>query len=67
MRKAPGTLYARDYEEVFRSLNIKTIVRLNTQQYHSEEYTQAGFRHHDLIFPDCRSLNLTPDALHPTP
>ena len=55
-----GTLHASDYTEVFRSLKITTIIRLNSSQYHSDVYTQAGFYHHDLVFPDC---SLPPDSL----
>lgn len=57
---APGTLHAGDYIEVFRSLKVTTIIRLNSRQYHREVYTKAGFRHHDIIFPDC---TLPPDSL----
>ena len=57
---APGTLHAGDYIEVFRSLKVTTIIRLNSRQYHREVYTKAGFRHHDIIFPDC---TLPPNSL----
>jgi protein-tyrosine phosphatase len=34
-------------------MNIKTIIRLNKPKYDKNIFLKAGFRHHDLYFPDC--------------
>lgn len=40
------------YHDYFRQHNVTTIVRLNEPEYDSSEFTDSGFEHHDLIFPD---------------
>lgn len=40
------------YHDYFRDHNVTDIVRLNDAEYDSKGFTDAGFLHHDLIFPD---------------
>lgn len=40
------------YFEYFQKNNVKTIVRLNYKFYEATSFTEAGFKHHDLIFRD---------------
>ncbi|EKX43467.1 hypothetical protein GUITHDRAFT_52246, partial [Guillardia theta CCMP2712] len=47
------TLLPSDYFDVFRSKNIKTVVRLNNKEYDRNVFVQSGFQHHDLFFTDC--------------
>lgn len=42
----------RFYHNYFKDHNITTIVRLNEAEYPSNKFTDYGFDHHDLIFPD---------------
>jgi len=41
------------YIDVFRTKDIKAVVRLNKKEYDSAAFTKAGFAHHDLYFSDC--------------
>jgi len=47
-----NTFEPEHYVPLFRDRNIKTIVRLNKSNYDSTRFTQNGFMHHDMIFPD---------------
>ena len=47
------TLVPRDYFDVFRSKNIRAVVRLNNREYDRAAIVQAGFNHYDLFFTDC--------------
>lgn len=40
------------YFEYFRQNNVTTIVRLNYKFYEASSFTEAGFKHYDLIFRD---------------
>lgn len=40
------------YFEYFQKNNVTTIVRLNYKFYEATSFTEAGFKHHDLIFRD---------------
>lgn len=40
------------YIDYFKERNITDIVRLNEPDYNMINFTQVGFKHHDLIFPD---------------
>lgn len=40
------------YHDYFRDHNVTTIIRLNDAEYDKSGFTDAGFQHHDLIFPD---------------
>lgn len=40
------------YYHYFKDHNVTSIVRLNDPEYGSSEFTDIGFEHHDLIFPD---------------
>lgn len=40
------------YIPYFRKRNVTTIVRLNDSIYDSCRFTDAGFKHHDIIFTD---------------
>lgn len=40
------------YCHEFKQLGVKTIVRTNDTRYDKREFTRAGFKHHDLVFPD---------------
>jgi cell division cycle 14 len=40
------------YFEYFEKNNVTTIVRLNYKFYESSNFTDAGFKHYDLIFRD---------------
>lgn len=51
-------LHAPDkYFDYFRSNNVTTIVRLNFKFYESSLFTEAGFKHYDLIFRDGSTPN----------
>lgn len=41
-----------DTISMFKSYNIKTIVRLNDHQYHSASFTNEGFNHAEILFAD---------------
>ena len=41
------------YLDLFRSLGVTDVVRLNESEYDSAEFTAHGLRHHDLSFDDC--------------
>ncbi|KAG5681344.1 hypothetical protein PVAND_010788 [Polypedilum vanderplanki] len=40
------------YFEYFHKNNVKTIIRLNYKFYEASSFTDAGFKHYDLIFRD---------------
>jgi cell division cycle 14 len=41
------------YIEIFRELDVTTVLRLNEPHYNSRAFTAAGIAHHDLYFVDC--------------
>lgn len=41
-----------DYVSNFKKLRVKTIVRLSSQNYDKERFTQYGFKHYDLDLSD---------------
>ena len=41
------------YADVFRSLNVAAVVRLNSSCYDPSPFFAAGMQHFDLIFEDC--------------
>eukprot|EP00291_Cryptomonas_curvata_P001597 CAMPEP_0172180402 /NCGR_PEP_ID=MMETSP1050-20130122/17202_1 /TAXON_ID=233186 /ORGANISM="Cryptomonas curvata, Strain CCAP979/52" /LENGTH=310 /DNA_ID=CAMNT_0012853489 /DNA_START=25 /DNA_END=953 /DNA_ORIENTATION=+ len=41
------------YAEIFRSLAVTAVVRLNEPQYDEQVFKAAGIDHHDLEFEDC--------------
>jgi protein-tyrosine phosphatase len=46
-------LHAPDsYFSYFKAHNVTTIVRLNKRMYEARKFTDAGFEHRDLFFPD---------------
>ncbi|KAF4686263.1 Dual specificity protein phosphatase cdc14a, variant 2 [Perkinsus olseni] len=45
-------LMPEDYYDVFNELGISLIVRLNKKCYDRRRFTNAGFAHADLYFPD---------------
>ena len=43
-----------DLTDVFATLKVTDIVRLNNkEEYNEEDFTSCGFTHHDLFFTDC--------------
>lgn len=40
------------YYQYFNDHNVTTIIRLNDPEYERSSFVEAGFDHHDLIFPD---------------
>ncbi|GAB1298308.1 Dual-specificity protein phosphatase CDC14B [Apodemus speciosus] len=40
------------YIPYFKNHNVTTIIRLNKRMYDAKRFTDAGFYHHDLFFPD---------------
>jgi len=40
------------YVPIFRSLGVTDIIRLNNVCYSREKFIRAGFKHHELFFPD---------------
>ena len=48
-----GSLEPADYIEVFKSMKVQGIVRLNMAEYDKSSFVRAGFAHHDLVFDDC--------------
>lgn len=40
------------YHDYFRRRNVTAIIRLNDHEYSRSEFTNYGFSHQDLIFPD---------------
>ena len=48
-----NSLQPADYVEVFKVLNVDSIVRLNKAEYRKSAFMQSGFEHHDLVFDDC--------------
>lgn len=42
----------RKYFEYFQQNHVTTIIRLNFKFYEATAFTDAGFKHHDLIFRD---------------
>lgn len=40
------------YVSYFRAHNVTTIIRLNKSSYDAKRFTDAGFKHRDLIFLD---------------
>ena len=53
-----GSLLPSDYFDVFRSLKVSMIVRLNKADYSRKAFLAAGFEHVDLVFLTlvCRTL-----------
>ncbi|DBB04022.1 TPA: hypothetical protein ACH3X1_013082 [Trebouxia sp. C0004] len=41
-----------DYVEYFRQRGVSAVVRLNKPMYDAKRFTDAGFRHYELYFPD---------------
>jgi len=48
-----GSLEPADYIEVFKSMSVKGIVRLNKAEYDKSSFLDAGFAHYDMVFDDC--------------
>jgi cell division cycle 14 len=46
------SLTPEDYWDTFRSFGVSAIVRLNKRLYDRRRFTEGGFRHHELFFPD---------------
>ena len=47
------------YMELFKHMGVTDIVRLNSEEtYSHEEFREAGFKYHDLSFPDCSCPSL---------
>jgi len=46
------TLVPEDYWEFFKKCGVSGIVRLNKKIYDKRRFTDAGFRHFDMYFPD---------------
>ena len=46
------TLNPSFYLEIFKSLGVTDVVRLNRAKYSSASFTKNGFAHHDLLFRD---------------
>lgn len=42
----------RFYYHYFKDHNVTTIIRLNEPEYEASSFTELGFDHYDLIFPD---------------
>jgi protein-tyrosine phosphatase len=47
-----ASLTPEDYWTCFRSFGISAIIRLNKRLYDRRRFTEGGFRHHELFFPD---------------
>lgn len=45
------------YFPYFRKHNVTTIIRLNKKIYDAKRFTDAGFSHYDLFFPDGTTPN----------
>jgi cell division cycle 14 len=45
-------LAPEDYIAYFKANNVTDIVRTNDKQYDASRFTDAGFSHHELYFPD---------------
>eukprot|EP01006_Ploeotia_vitrea_P000364 TRINITY_DN102933_c0_g1_i1.p1 TRINITY_DN102933_c0_g1~~TRINITY_DN102933_c0_g1_i1.p1 ORF type:complete len:534 (-),score=9.36 TRINITY_DN102933_c0_g1_i1:57-1658(-) len=41
-----------DYIPIFKPRNVCCVIRLNKRQYDRRKFTEYGFSHHDLIYPD---------------
>ncbi|KAL3139625.1 hypothetical protein ABBQ38_003941 [Trebouxia sp. C0009 RCD-2024] len=50
-----------DYCDYFKQRGVTAVVRLNKPMYDAKRFTDAGFRHYELYFPDgsCPPDNLT--------
>ncbi|CEM26156.1 unnamed protein product [Vitrella brassicaformis CCMP3155] len=46
------TKTASDYADVFNTLNLKVVVRLNKHEYHRQDFLNRGIQHEELFFPD---------------
>lgn len=46
------SLAPEDYWAPFKSFGVTAIIRLNKRLYDRRRFTEGGFRHHDLFFPD---------------
>jgi cell division cycle 14 len=46
------SLTPEDYWDTFRAFGVSAIVRLNKRLYDRRRFTEGGFRHHELFFPD---------------
>ncbi|XP_055696815.1 dual specificity protein phosphatase CDC14C isoform X4 [Phlebotomus papatasi] len=40
------------YFDYFRRNNVQNIIRLNCKSYDAKQFTEAGFKHIDMFFPD---------------
>jgi cell division cycle 14 len=47
-----ASLTPEDYWTCFRSFGISAVIRLNKRLYDRRRFTEGGFRHHELFFPD---------------
>jgi len=48
-----SSLQPTDFLQVFKTLGVHSIVRLNKAEYHKSDFVDAGFEHHDMFFEDC--------------
>lgn len=46
------TLVPEDYWDFYRKAGVTAIIRLNKKLYEKRRFQDAGFRHHDMYFPD---------------
>ena len=46
------SLTPEDYWEPFKQAGVTAIIRLNKRLYDRRRFTEGGFRHHELYFPD---------------
>lgn len=46
------TLVPEDYWEVFSRWGVSAVIRLNKKVYEKRRFSDGGFRHHDMYFPD---------------
>lgn len=46
------SLTPEDYWAPFRSFGVTAVVRLNKRLYDRRRFTEGGFRHHEIFFPD---------------
>ncbi|KAF4661174.1 Dual specificity protein phosphatase cdc14a [Perkinsus chesapeaki] len=46
------TLMPEDYYDVFKDLGVTLVIRLNKKSYDRSRFTEGGFAHADLYFPD---------------
>ena len=48
--RSHGTLAAAHFIEVFKTLGVTVILRLNHAEYDKSTFVEAGFEHEDLVF-----------------